>query len=102
MREGARKWKGPLVGLVFIRFCRKRSYFIFWRTRPPEMVISSARTITYAMQAATRMLGRADRVWRNLMTLPAAQSALRGAGAALAHSQQLLLRQLPHAQDTAA
>jgi hypothetical protein len=25
---------------------RKRSYFIFWRTRPPEMLISSQRTTT--------------------------------------------------------
>ena len=48
MREGARKWKGPLVGLVFMRLRRKRSYFIFCLTSPPEIVISSARTITFA------------------------------------------------------
>lgn len=52
MREGARKWKGPRVGLVFMRLRRKRSYFIFWRTRPPEMVISSARTTTCKMHRA--------------------------------------------------
>ncbi len=46
MRDGARKWNGPRVGLVFMRLRRKRSYFIFWRTRPPEMVMSSQRTTT--------------------------------------------------------
>lgn len=47
MREGALKCQGPaLLGLVLCLFCRKREYFILWRTRPPEMVISSARTTT--------------------------------------------------------
>ena len=45
--DGARKWMGPFFGLEFILFLRKRSYFIFCRTRPPETVISSARTMTY-------------------------------------------------------
>lgn len=27
--EGARKWMGPLLGLVFMRLRRKRRYFIF-------------------------------------------------------------------------
>ena len=39
---------GPLRGLLFMRLRRKRSYFIFWRTRPPEMLISSHRTSTCA------------------------------------------------------
>ena len=47
MREGALKCQGPaLVGLVLCLFCRKRWYFILWRTRPPEIVISSERTTT--------------------------------------------------------
>ena len=44
--EGARKWIGPWEGLVFMRLRRKRRYFIFWRTRPPERQISSHRTTT--------------------------------------------------------
>lgn len=42
MREGARKCQGPArCGLVLCFLRRKRSYFILWRTRPPEMLISS-------------------------------------------------------------
>lgn len=44
--EGALKWIGPFEGFVFIRLFRKRSYFIRWRTSPPEMHTSSHRTIT--------------------------------------------------------
>lgn len=43
---GARKWMGPWEGLVFIRLRRNLMYFIFWRTKPPEMAISSHRTTT--------------------------------------------------------
>ena len=47
MRDGARKCHGPArVGFVLCFFCRKREYFMRWRTRPPEMVISSQRTTT--------------------------------------------------------
>lgn len=41
---GARKWNWPLSGLVRVPLRRKRSYFIFCRTMPPEMLISSQRT----------------------------------------------------------
>ena len=44
--EGALKWMGPFLGCVFMRLRRKRSYFIFCRTMPPDMQISSARTST--------------------------------------------------------
>jgi len=44
--EGARKWMGPWEGLVFMRLRRNLMYFIFWRTKPPEMAISSHRTTT--------------------------------------------------------
>ena len=43
---GARKWYGPRLGLVTVRLARKRSYFICWRTMPPEIAISSVRTAT--------------------------------------------------------
>lgn len=43
---GARKWMGPWEGLVFMRLRRKRKYFIFCLTSPPEMQISSHRTTT--------------------------------------------------------
>lgn len=43
---GERKWIGPCDGLVFILLRKKRKYFIFWRTRPPERQISSARRTT--------------------------------------------------------
>jgi hypothetical protein len=46
MREGALKWKGPRVGLVFMPLRRKRSYLAFCRTSPPETEISSQRTST--------------------------------------------------------
>lgn len=46
IREGALKWMGPFLGCVFMRFLRNRSYFIFWRTSPPEMHTSSHLTIT--------------------------------------------------------
>ncbi len=59
MRDGARKWNGPFCGLEFIRLRRKRSYFIFCRTSPPEMVISSARTITCAAACLSRQRGEA-------------------------------------------
>ena len=42
--EGARKWMGPWLGCVFMRFRRNLSYFIFCRTSPPEMQISSHLT----------------------------------------------------------
>lgn len=46
IRAGARKWIGPLLGLVFILFLKNLRYFIFWRTRPPDKQISSHRTTT--------------------------------------------------------
>lgn len=60
--EGARKWMGPWEGLVFILLRRNLKYFIFWRTRPPDMQISSHLTTTtrcpfkssLAMMAARR------------------------------------------------
>lgn len=45
--EGARKWMGPFLGCVFIRFLKNRSYLAFCLTSPPEMHISSHLTITY-------------------------------------------------------
>ena len=42
--EGARKWMGPWLGCVFMRLRRNLSYFIFCRTSPPEMQISSHLT----------------------------------------------------------
>ena len=56
--EGALKWMGPLLGCVFMRLRRKRWYFIFCRTMPPEMQIASDLTITctsaaLAQQSAT-------------------------------------------------
>jgi hypothetical protein len=46
IRAGARKWIGPLLGLVFILFLKNRKYFIFCLTRPPDKQISSHRTTT--------------------------------------------------------
>ncbi len=45
---GFARWRcgAHLVGFVFMRLRKNRSYFIFWRTRPPEMVISSQRVMT--------------------------------------------------------
>ena len=57
--EGARKWIGPCDGLVFIRLRRKRRYFIFWRTRPPERQISSHLT-TVTLWPLRSSLARID------------------------------------------
>eukprot|EP00963_Diacronema_lutheri_P003987 scaffold308_cov327-Pavlova_lutheri.AAC.20 len=44
MREGDLKWKGPLEGLVKCLLSRKRWYFAFCLTIPPDIVMSSVRT----------------------------------------------------------
>ena len=46
MRAGDRKWYGPLLGLVFIRFLMNCANRILFRLIDPEMTICSHRTIT--------------------------------------------------------
>ena len=46
MREGARKWKGPRLGLVFFLFLRTDMNSSLLRIKLPEMFISSQRTST--------------------------------------------------------
>lgn len=54
IRAGARKWIGPLLGLVFILFLRNLKYFIFCLTSPPDKHISSHRTTTWCSQTTKK------------------------------------------------
>jgi hypothetical protein len=54
IRAGARKWIGPLLGLVFILFLRNLKYFIFCLTSPPDKHISSHRTTTCCSQTTKK------------------------------------------------
>lgn len=74
---GARKWIGPWEGLVFIRLRRNLMYFIFWRTRPPDIQISSHRTNTtfcpFRSSFATIDANRPSMWWRASTTTRFAQ-----------------------------
>lgn len=75
--EGARKWIGPWEGLVFIRLRRKRWYFIFCLTNPPDRQISSHRTTTtfcpFSSSFANIDANRPNMWWRASTTTRRAQ-----------------------------
>ena len=75
--EMDRKWIGPLVGFVFIRFRRKRKYFIFCLTKPLERHMSSHLTTTtrWPLRSSLAMMEerRPSMWWRASTTTTRAQ-----------------------------